>query len=71
LIRHAFCVTVATIPLLPVAMIQPPLGALLMTAIGGAMLTYRSGRNPVVIVILIRQLRSQRDSLAIDARTRW
>lgn len=39
LIRHTFWVTAATIPLLPVAMVQPPLGALLMTAIGGAMLT--------------------------------
>jgi len=41
LIRHAFCVA-ATIPLLPVAMIQPSLGALLMTAIGGAMLPHPS-----------------------------
>lgn len=38
LIRHAFYVTAAAIPLLTIAMIQPPLGALLMTTVGGAML---------------------------------
>jgi hypothetical protein len=38
LIRHAFCVTAATISLLTVAMIQPALDALLMTTVGGAML---------------------------------
>ena len=40
LIRHAFCGTAATIPLLPVAMILPTLHAPLMTAIGGPMLTH-------------------------------
>ncbi len=39
LIRHAFCVTAAAIPLLTVAMIQPPLGALLMTPVGRALLS--------------------------------
>ncbi|WP_420238264.1 hypothetical protein ACOBR2_01240 [Telmatobacter bradus] len=34
LIRHATPETAATIDALPVAMIQPPFGALLMTAIG-------------------------------------
>jgi hypothetical protein len=38
LIRHAFCVTAAAIPLLTVAMIQPPLGALLMTPVSRALL---------------------------------
>jgi hypothetical protein len=38
LIRHATPETAATIGALPVAMIQPPLDALLMTAIGGPML---------------------------------
>ena len=38
LIRHATPETAATIGALPVAMIQPPFGALLMTAIGGPML---------------------------------
>jgi hypothetical protein len=34
LIRHAFCSQLATIAPLPVAMIQPPFDAALMTAIG-------------------------------------
>ena len=38
MIRHAFSATAAAIPLLTVAMIQPPLNALLMTAIGRALL---------------------------------
>ena len=38
LIRHAFSVPAAAIPLLTVAMIQPPLGTLLMTPVGRALL---------------------------------
>jgi hypothetical protein len=38
LIRHAPWKTAATIGALPVAMIQSPFGALLMTTIGGPML---------------------------------
>jgi hypothetical protein len=38
LIRHAAWETAATIGALPVAMIQSPFSALLMTAIGGPML---------------------------------
>jgi hypothetical protein len=38
LIRHAFCAVATAIPLLPVAVIQSSFAALLMAAIGGAML---------------------------------
>jgi hypothetical protein len=38
LIRHAFCVAATTIPLLTIAMIQPTLGAPLMTPVGRALL---------------------------------
>lgn len=38
LIRHAFCVAATTIPLLTIAMIQPTLGAPLMTPVGCPML---------------------------------
>jgi len=38
LIRHAAPYAAATVGALPVAMIQPPFGALLMPAIGGTML---------------------------------
>jgi hypothetical protein len=43
----------ATIPLLPVAMVQPPLDALLMTAIGSAMLTHpRLDAAPLAAIAL-------------------
>ncbi|HKF49840.1 MAG TPA: hypothetical protein VKB38_20935 [Terracidiphilus sp.] len=38
LIRHAFCVAATTVPLLTIAMIQPTLGAPLMTPVGCPML---------------------------------
>ena len=38
MIRHAFSATAAAIPLLTVAMVQPPLDALPMTPVGGATL---------------------------------
>ena len=41
LIRDAFCVT-AAIPLLTVTMIQPSLGALLMTPVGRSMVSARA-----------------------------
>ena len=56
-----FCVTAATIPLLPVAMIQPPFGAPLMTAIGSATLTHPRLRTTGLAAIALSPITTSTD----------
>ena len=72
LIRHAFCAMTAAIPLLPVAMVQSPFRAALVTAVGGAMLAHprlRPARRTAVALAAIATgaNREQRQTVRITA----
>jgi hypothetical protein len=75
LIRHAFLAVATAIPLLPVAVIQPPLDAALMTAVGGAALPQARLLTALLAAITLAPVatsadREQRSTLRMSAKSR-